>query len=185
MLVHANNPSAGTRTTVDELRVIISESSLGLVLVARSDAGLRAVLIGDDRDELRRDLRRRFPSATLIDDTERDELADGVLRIVESPTRDLDIPLDLRGTAFQRTVWHALREIPPGATATYTEVAHRIGMPTSARAVAQACAANALAIIVPCHRVVRSDGGLSGYRWGVERKRILLDREAAGRGVAR
>jgi AraC family transcriptional regulator of adaptative response/methylated-DNA-[protein]-cysteine methyltransferase len=180
MMMHADTRSADTLPTADELRVTIRESSLGLVLVARSNAGLRAVLIGDDRDELRRDLRRRFPSATLIDgDTERDDLADRVVAFVESPTRDLDVPLDLRGTEFQRAVWHALRAIPPGATATYTEVARRIGMPTSARAVAQACAANALAVIIPCHRVVRSDGTLSGYRWGIQRKRILLEKEAA------
>jgi AraC family transcriptional regulator of adaptative response/methylated-DNA-[protein]-cysteine methyltransferase len=179
MIVHADTRSTSTLSTVDELRVIIKESSLGLVLVARSGAGLRAVLIGDDRHELLRDLRRRFPSAALIDvEAEHDDLADRVVAFVESPTRDLDVRLDLRGTAFQRTVWHALREIPPGSTATYTEVAHRIGMPTSARAVAQACAANALAVIIPCHRVVRSDGALSGYRWGVQRKRILLEKEA-------
>lgn len=180
MMMHADPRSADTRPTTDELRVAVRESSLGLVLVARSDAGLRAVLIGDDRDELRRDLRRRFPSATLIDgDAERDELADRVVAFVESPTRDMDVPLDLRGTTFQRIVWQALRGIPPGSTTTYTEVANRIGMPKSARAVAQACAANALAVIIPCHRVVRSDGTLSGYRWGIQRKRILLEKEAA------
>lgn len=167
-----------------EMKVAIGDSALGLVLVARSAAGISAVLLGDDRDALRHDLQRRFPGATLVEgDAALTALAARVIQMVESPARDVDgleLPLDPRGTAFQRTVWQALREIPAGSTATYTEIASRIGMPRSVRAVAQACAANALAVVVPCHRVVRSDGGLSGYRWGVQRKRALLDREAAG-----
>jgi AraC family transcriptional regulator of adaptative response/methylated-DNA-[protein]-cysteine methyltransferase len=103
-----------------------------------------------------------------------------VVGFVEAPNLGLDLPLDLRGTAFQQRVWQALREIPAGATVSYTDVAKRIGAPRSVRAVAGACAANALAVAIPCHRVVRTDGGLSGYRWGVERKRALLDREAKG-----
>jgi AraC family transcriptional regulator of adaptative response/methylated-DNA-[protein]-cysteine methyltransferase len=163
----------------DEIEVAIGESSLGLVLVARSATGLAAILLGDDRDALRRDVEERFPLATLIDgDATMAKLVTKVAAFIESPARDLEEPLDLRGTEFQRSVWRALREIPAGSTASYTEIANRIGLPKSVRAVAQACAANALAVVVPCHRVVRSDGALSGYRWGVERKRALLAREA-------
>jgi AraC family transcriptional regulator of adaptative response/methylated-DNA-[protein]-cysteine methyltransferase len=161
------------------LAFTIRESSLGLVLVAGSTAGLGAVLLGDDGDELRNELRRRFPRATLVDgDEELRALADRVIDGIERPARELDVPLDPRGTPFQRTVWRALREIPPGSTATYTQVADRIGMPGAVRAVAAACAANPLAVVVPCHRVVRRDGSLAGYRWRVQRKRALLDREA-------
>ncbi|MDT4826431.1 Bifunctional transcriptional activator/DNA repair enzyme Ada [compost metagenome] len=103
-----------------------------------------------------------------------------VVGFIEAPALGLDLPLDVRGTAFQERVWQALREIPPGSTASYAEIAERIGSPRAVRAVAQACAANSLAVAIPCHRVVRSDGNLSGYRWGVERKRRLLEREAEG-----
>lgn len=162
----------------EEIRYAIGESSLGKVLVAHSDLGVAAVLLGDDRAELERDLERRFPNASLIDaDAEVDALARRVIKHVEAPRRALNVPLDMRGTAFQRTVWNALRDIPAGATANYSEIALRIGMPSAVRAVAQACASNALAVVVPCHRVVKADGKLSGYRWGVERKRLLLERE--------
>jgi len=164
------------------LRVAFADSSLGLVLVAASADGVVAVLIGDDRESLRATLRDRFRGAALGEgDARTDALAARVARMVESPTGDGSdaLPLDLRGTPFQRRVWEALRAIPAGTTATYAEIARRLGMPTAARAVAQACAANAVAIVVPCHRVVRSDGSLSGYRWGVERKRALLEREGA------
>lgn len=165
-----------------ELQVAVADCSMGLVLVAASARGLCAVLLGDDRDELRRDLQRRFAGAALSDgDVELRALAARVVELIEQPTRPVTLPLDARGTAFQRAVWDALREIPPGATATYGEIATRLGMPEAARAVAQACAANPLAVVVPCHRVVRRDGGLSGYRWGVERKRALLQREGAAR----
>jgi len=174
--IQSRSSAARTRTV---LQVAIGESSLGLVLVARSAAGITAVLLGDDRDALRRDLRERFPLARLVDGgAPMSELVAWVTDFVESSARDLDVPLDMRGTEFQRSVWTALREIPAGSTASYTEIAKRIGRPNSVRAVAQACAANALAVLVPCHRVVRSDGALSGYRWGVERKRALLEREA-------
>ncbi|MDB4877046.1 MAG: O-6-methylguanine methyltransferase [Gemmatimonadetes bacterium] len=173
MTTHISPPKS------DEIEVAIGESSLGLVLVARSPTGLAAILLGDDRDALRRDVEERFPLATLIDgDATMAKLVTKVAAFIESPARGLEEPLDLRGTAFQRSVWRALREIPAGSTASYTEIANRIGLPKSVRAVAQACAANALAVVVPCHRVVRSDGALSGYRWGVERKRTLLAREA-------
>jgi AraC family transcriptional regulator of adaptative response/methylated-DNA-[protein]-cysteine methyltransferase len=179
-----HTPPAGTgasrRGTSDTLRVAVGESSLGLVLVAHGERGVRAVLIGDDPDALRRDLQARFPRATLAPaDAELDALAGRVIGVVESPARTHAVPLDVRGTAFQQAVWRALREIPPGSTATYAEIAGRVGAPTAVRAVAQACAANPLAVVVPCHRVVRRDGGLSGYRWGVQRKRALLDREGA------
>ena len=161
------------------MRVAIRDSSLGLVLVAQSANGICAVLLGDDREALRLDLQKRFPSTTPREsDTTLDLLATQVVQLIESPARGLDAPLDMRGSGFQRDVWRALRDIPSGSTATYTDIANRIGHPTSVRAVAQACAANPLAVVVPCHRVLRRDGQLSGYRWGVERKRELLAREA-------
>ena len=165
-----------------EMKIAIVRSSLGLVLVAKSAKGISAVLFGDDRDALRRDLCSRFPEAALVEgDAKLEALAARVVQMVEAPARRaaVDLLLDLRGTKFQRAVWQALRRIPAGSTATYADVANRIGRPKSVRAVAQACAANALAVLVPCHRVVRSDGGLSGYRWGVARKKKLLAREAA------
>jgi AraC family transcriptional regulator of adaptative response/methylated-DNA-[protein]-cysteine methyltransferase len=175
----ARDAEAATRETDRGIRFVVGRSSLGLVLVARSDAGITAVLIGDDGEELRRDLQDRFPNTDLADgDAELQGVAAQVIAAIESPARTLDLPLDLRGTEFQRRVWQALRRIPVGSTATYTEIAMRLGLPKSARAVAQACAANALAVLIPCHRVVRSDGELAGYRWGIERKRALLDREA-------
>jgi AraC family transcriptional regulator of adaptative response/methylated-DNA-[protein]-cysteine methyltransferase len=164
-----------------EIRFAVGECSLGSILVARSERGVCAILLGDDPDALARDLQDRFPRATLIGgDAEFERLVAQVVGLVESPGVGLDLPLDVRGTAFQQRVWQALREIPAGTTATYTEIARRIGAPASVRAVAQACAANGLAVAIPCHRVVRQDGGLSGYRWGVERKRALLQREAQG-----
>lgn len=162
-----------------EIRFAIGQCSLGAILVARSERGVCAILLGDDPDALARDLQDRFPQAQLIGgDAGFEQWMAQVVGFVDAPGLGLNLPLDLRGTAFQQRVWQALRAIPPGHTASYTEIAKRIGAPTSARAVAQACGANALAVAIPCHRVVRSDGGLSGYRWGVERKRALLDREA-------
>lgn len=162
-----------------EIRFAVGECSLGSILVAQSGRGVCAILIGDDPDRLARDLQDQFPRATLIGgDAGFEALVAKVVGFVEAPRRGLDLPLDVRGTAFQQRVWQALREIPAGETASYTEIATRIGMPKSVRAVAQACAANALAVAIPCHRVVRTHGGLSGYRWGVERKRTLLEREA-------
>ncbi|MBO1073609.1 bifunctional DNA-binding transcriptional regulator/O6-methylguanine-DNA methyltransferase Ada [Roseomonas marmotae] len=162
------------------IRFAIGECSLGSILVARSERGLCAILLGDDPEALLRDLQDRFPRAELIGgDAEFESLVARVVGFVEAPGTGLDLPLDLRGTAFQQRVWQALRQIPPGSTASYAGVAASLGQPGAARAVASACAANALAVAIPCHRVVRGDGGLSGYRWGVERKRALLDREAA------
>lgn len=171
------NYRAGGANT--EIRFAIGECSLGSILVAQSDRGVCAILMGDDPDELIRDLQDRFPRAKLIGgDGEFEQLVAKVVGFVEAPGIGLDLPLDVSGTAFQQRVWQALSEIPVGETASYTDIANRIGSPKSARAVAQACAANTLAVAIPCHRVLRNDGGLSGYRWGVERKRALLEKEA-------
>jgi AraC family transcriptional regulator of adaptative response/methylated-DNA-[protein]-cysteine methyltransferase len=161
------------------IRFAVGECSLGSILVAATDKGVCAILFGDDPEALVRDLQDRFPTAQLIGgDTAFEHVVATVVGFVEAPARGLDLPLDLRGTTFQQRVWQALREIPAGSTASYTDIAQRIGAPNAARVVAQACASNALAVAIPCHRVVRHDGTLSGYRWGVERKRALLEREA-------
>jgi AraC family transcriptional regulator of adaptative response/methylated-DNA-[protein]-cysteine methyltransferase len=137
--------------------------------------------MGDDPDSLVRELQDQFPKANLIGgDAGFERLVAKVVAFVEAPALGLDLPLDVRGTAFQQRVWQALRKIPAGSTASYTDVAKFIGSPNSVRAVAQACGANVLAVAIPCHRVVRNDGASSGYRWGVERKRALLEKEAAG-----
>jgi AraC family transcriptional regulator, regulatory protein of adaptative response / methylated-DNA-[protein]-cysteine methyltransferase len=162
------------------IRFSVGECSLGSILVAATDRGVCAISMGDDPDALVRDLEDRFPSAELRPgDDAFGELVAVVVGFVEAPAVGLDLPLDVRGTAFQQRVWQALREIPPGSTTSYAEIASRIGAPSALRAVAQACAANPLAVAIPCHRVVRRDGELSGYRWGVERKRALIEREAA------
>jgi AraC family transcriptional regulator of adaptative response/methylated-DNA-[protein]-cysteine methyltransferase len=162
------------------IRFAIGDCSLGSILVARSQKGVCAILLGDDPEALVRDLQDRFARANLIGgDAEFEQLVAKVVGFVEAPAMGLDLPLDVRGTAFQQRVWQALKKIPAGSTVSYTDVAKRIGAPKSVRAVAQACGANALAVAIPCHRVVRSDGALSGYRWGIERKRALLEREAA------
>lgn len=162
------------------IRFAIGQCSLGAILVAATEAGVCAILLGDDPQELIQDLQDRFDRAELVGgDAEFEALVARVVGFVEQPRLGLDLPLDVRGTAFQQRVWQALRDIPAGETASYADVALAIGNPAAVRAVAQACAANALAVAIPCHRVVRTDGALSGYRWGVERKRALLDREAA------
>jgi len=162
------------------IRFAVGECSLGSVLVATSQRGVCAILLGDDPDALVRDLQDRFDRAELIGgDRDFEALVAKVVGLVENPGQGLDLPLDVRGTAFQHRVWRALREIPPGSRESYADVARRIGAPAAVRAVAGACAANALAVAIPCHRVVRQDGALSGYRWGVERKEALLAREAA------
>jgi AraC family transcriptional regulator of adaptative response/methylated-DNA-[protein]-cysteine methyltransferase len=162
------------------IRYATGKCSLGAILVAASGEGICAIFLGNDSADLARDLEDRFPRSQLFDDDGGLEpwLAKAIA-CVETPALGLDVPLDPRGTAFQQRVWQALREIPAGATASYRDIAVRIGEPTAARAVAQACAANAIAIAIPCHRVRRENGTLSGYRWGTERKRLLLDREAA------
>ena len=156
----------------------IGQSSLGAILVARSQRGVCAISLGDDPDALLRELQDRFPRAELVGcDAGFERLVAQVVGLIEQPGIGIDLPLDVRGTAFQQRVWDALRKIPAGETASYAQIAQRIGAPKSVRAVAQACASNTLAVAIPCHRVVRSDGALSGYRWGVERKRELLARE--------
>jgi AraC family transcriptional regulator of adaptative response/methylated-DNA-[protein]-cysteine methyltransferase len=161
------------------LHFAVGQCSLGAILVASSERGVAAILLGDDPASLVRDLEDRFPQAELIGgDGPFERLVARVVGLVEAPRLGLDLPLDLRGTVFQERVWQALAQIPAGATQSYADVARSIGAPRAVRAVAHACAQNPLAVAIPCHRVVRSDGGLSGYRWGIERKRTLLEREA-------
>jgi AraC family transcriptional regulator of adaptative response/methylated-DNA-[protein]-cysteine methyltransferase len=156
------------------------ESVLGVVLVAKTEKGVCAILMGDDADQLARDLQVRFPHAGLHHaEVELKAVVSKVANFIAAPAMGLDVLLDVQGTAFQQRVWSALQEIPPGATESYTEVARRIGAPACAKEVGEACAANALAVAIPCHRVVRKDGCLAGYRWGVKRKRALLEREGA------
>ena len=164
----------------EEIRFAVGQSSLGAILVASSEKGVAAILLGDNPEELVRDLQDRFPNADLIGaDKAYEALVARVVGFVEAPRIGLDLPLDVRGTAFQQRVWRALREIPVGETLSYADVARRIGNPKALRAVAGACAANRHAVAIPCHRVVKNDRSLSGYAWGVKRKRALLDREAA------
>ena len=161
------------------IRFAVGECSLGAILVAQSQRGICAILLGDDPERLVRELQDRFPQAGLIGgDAEFERLVAQVVGFVELPSLGLNLPLDLRGTAFQERVWQALREIPAGVTVSYADIAQRMGAPRAVRAVARACGANAIAVAIPCHRVVRRDGDISGYRWGVERKRELLRREA-------
>jgi AraC family transcriptional regulator of adaptative response/methylated-DNA-[protein]-cysteine methyltransferase len=164
----------------EEIRFAVGQTSLGAILVASSMKGVAAILLGDDAGTLLRDLQDRFPKAFLIGaDRDYEAMIARVVGFVEAPELGLDLPLDVRGTAFQQRVWQALQEIPVGATVTYAELARRIGSSRSVRAVAGACAANNLALAIPCHRVIRTDGSVSGYAWGVERKRALLEREAS------
>jgi AraC family transcriptional regulator, regulatory protein of adaptative response / methylated-DNA-[protein]-cysteine methyltransferase len=163
-----------------EIHFAVGECSLGSILVAKSERGVCAILLGDEPESLVRDLQDRFPRATLVGGDEGfEEIVAKVVGFVDAPAIGLDLPLDVQGTVFQRRVWQALQSIPVGSTANYSEIAARVGAPKAARAVARACAANALAVAIPCHRVVRQNGSLSGYRWGIERKRTLLKREGA------
>jgi AraC family transcriptional regulator of adaptative response/methylated-DNA-[protein]-cysteine methyltransferase len=161
-----------------QIRFAVAQCSLGALLVAATDKGICSILLGDDPDALVRDLQDRFPRADLIGaEPAFESTVAQVVAFVEAPRIGLDLPLDVRGTAFQQRVWQALRAIPAGRTVGYAELAAQLGMPQGARAVAGACAANPVAVAIPCHRVVRNDGSISGYRWGVERKRTLLKRE--------
>lgn len=170
----------------EAITVALSPTDLGLALVGMTARGVCAVLLGDEAEALRADLRRRFPRATLRDaQPPAPALVTQVLDLIAAPLRAAALPLDLRGTAFQLAVWQALRAIPPGQTTSYAELAARVGAPRAVRAVAQACGANPVAVAVPCHRVLRSDGDLSGYRWGVARKRALLEREGVSTAPAR
>jgi AraC family transcriptional regulator, regulatory protein of adaptative response / methylated-DNA-[protein]-cysteine methyltransferase len=173
--------SLSRRDSWETIHFSIENCCLGLILVATTQQGLCAVFLGDDPEELRSDLQKRFPTATLIpaDKNSQPEVAQ-VIRLIQQPNRELTLPLDLRGTIFQCRVWQALRQIPVGSTKSYAQIAHCIGLPKAVRAVAGACAANPIAIAIPCHRVVRKNGDLSGYRWGVERKQALLQHEGAG-----
>ncbi|HSI28237.1 MAG TPA: bifunctional DNA-binding transcriptional regulator/O6-methylguanine-DNA methyltransferase Ada [Methylophilus sp.] len=166
----------GLNTTI---RFALAKCSLGNILVASSDKGICAISLGDDAEALLRELQDRFPKANLIGGDEAFEsMVATVIGFIESPGLGLNLPLDIQGTAFQQRVWQALQKIPVGSTVTYTELAQLIGMPKAIRAVASACAANTLAVAIPCHRVVRLDGSLSGYRWGVERKLALIKLES-------
>jgi AraC family transcriptional regulator of adaptative response/methylated-DNA-[protein]-cysteine methyltransferase len=168
----------------DVIRFAVGTSSLGSVLVGVSDKGVCAILLGRDPDGVARELRDRFPSAQLVAEGEKlGQLVATVVGFVEAPALGLDLVLDVRGTAFQLQVWQALGEIPFGSTASYSDIARRIGSPEAALEVAEACAANAIAVAIPCHRVVRKNGAVSGYRWGVWRKRALLQREAAALAI--
>ncbi len=173
------SPSAYRKGAAGErIAFAIGQSALGAVLAASTERGLCAVLLDDDPEKLLEDLQRRFPAAELVgDDPDFSTRIALVLAMVEDPAKAVDLPLDIRGTAFQMRVWSALRQIPPGSTVDYSTIAERIGAPSAVRAVARACAANPLAVAIPCHRVVRRDGDLSGYRWGLDRKRELLARE--------
>jgi len=164
----------------------VADSSLGSILVAASEKGIAAILIGDDAENLTRELKKLFPKAEFVAGDRRFTRSLGrVIAMVERPEMPFELPLDIRGTAFQQRVWKALRDIPLGTTATYSEVAKKLDNPKAVRAVARACATNPLAIVIPCHRVVRADGDMAGYRWGIERKRRLLARESSGRGKSR
>lgn len=163
----------------DRIHYAVGRCSLGLLLVAESAKGLCAVLLGDEEPAMVADLRSRFPHAAVTAATgDMPDMLAAVVKLIETPGTPINVTLDPRGTSFQRRVWQALRDIPAGKTASYAEIARRVGAPGSARPVAQACAANPLAVAIPCHRVVRNDGSLSGYRWGVDRKRALLARES-------
>jgi len=178
MLGRAPNQSKTGRTNI-EIRFAIAPSFLGWVLVAATERGICAIELGDTPEMLTERLQTRFFKAQLqeSDPTFSDWIAQ-VICFIETPDRGLALPLDIQGTAFQQRVWQALQTIPAGTTVSYTDVAKQIDQPTAVRAVATACAANTLAVAIPCHRVVRSNGDLSGYRWGIERKRALLDRES-------
>jgi len=162
----------------ETIRFAIGECELGAILVAMTEQGICAISLGDDPEPLCRELQDSFPNAQLIgDDAEFDAHVAKVIGFIENPQLGLDLPLDIRGTAFQQRVWQALLKVPPGNTASYSELAEMMGSPKAVRAVASACAANKIAIAVPCHRIIRTDGSLSNYRWGVERKSNLLERE--------
>jgi len=164
----------------EDIRFAVGQSSLGAILVGSSAKGVAAILIGDDPEALVRNLQDRFPKARLIGgDADYEQLIARVVGFIEAPNVGLDLPLDVRGTAFQQRVWRALKDIPPGETVSYAEIARAIGAPKAARAVAGACAANNIAVAIPCHRVVRNDGSVSSYAWGVQRKLTLIEREAA------
>lgn len=171
---HPSTPHS--RNQSQTLNYTLTHSTLGLVLIATSENGICCLTLGDDPEFLIADLKNRSLNCTIIE-RKNDALVSAVIDFIEHPQADSNFPLDLRGTAFQKSVWHALKKIPFGTSSSYSEIAHKIGRPRATRAVANACAANSIAVIIPCHRVLKRDGGLSGYRWGIERKRALLERE--------
>lgn len=180
----ARDYRAGARG--QDIRFAIGQCSLGAILVAESPRGICAILMGEDPEALLHELQDRFPQATLCGgDAGFEERVAQVVGLVEAPSLGIDLPLDIQGTAFQERVWRALQAIPAGSTVSYAELAASIGSPTATRAVARACGANLLAVAIPCHRIVRRNGDLGGYRWGVERKRILLEREQNHESVTR
>ena len=163
----------------EPIRFALGECSLGTILVAATAKGIVTIELGDDPQTLIESLQARFARSELVGgDADFEQTVAAVITAVESPSRAAALPLDIRGTAFQERVWRALTEIPTGETRTYTEIAASIGQPSATRAVANACGANALAVVIPCHRVIRTDGGLGGYRWGIDRKQALLARES-------
>ena len=167
-----------THPLTADINYSVGKSSLGLVQVAYTGEGICSIIMGDTEDEMVLELQGRFPGKRLSKcQTSPNGWLDAVIQYIESPVGTIDVPLQLGGTDFQREVWDALCKIPAGATLSYTEVANKIGRPKAVRAVAGACAGNRIAVVIPCHRVVRNDGSISGYRWGVERKRRLLERE--------
>ncbi len=172
--MHANQQNSG-----DEIRFAFGKFSLGLVMVAATSKGIAAIMMGDGEDTLCRELASAFPDARLMADGTglREEIA-RVSTFLDAPHKGLDLPLDIRGSAQQQAIWQALRNIPAGHTAAYGEIAKSLPLPATAQDVGAACAANVLAVAIPCHRVVKSDGSISGYRWGVQRKRKLINMEA-------
>jgi AraC family transcriptional regulator of adaptative response/methylated-DNA-[protein]-cysteine methyltransferase len=177
-----SNPSLDERKAREMIRYLLGVSSLGLILVASSEKGVASILIGEDEELLLEDLGRRFPEALLVRGNKGEDrhLLGLVLAFAEDPSRGLDVPLDIRGTDFQRRVWQALRDIPVGETSSFTDIAQKIDDPKAMRAVGNACSTNNLALAIPCHRVLHRDGSLPGaFHWGDARQRILLDREAA------
>ena len=171
-----NFKSSGSNTVI---RFALGECALGSILVASSEHGVCAIFLGDNPEKLLQDLQSTFLNATIIGaDRDYERLVAKVVRFIETPAIGLDLPLDIRGTAFQQRVWQALREIPAGKTLSYSQLAQKTGKPKAVRAVASACAANKIAVAIPCHRIVRNDGALSGYRWGLARKASLLKKES-------
>jgi AraC family transcriptional regulator, regulatory protein of adaptative response / methylated-DNA-[protein]-cysteine methyltransferase len=179
--VTTHGPNTGGSDNPDLLiHARVGECWLGCILLATTDRGICAILLGDDPSVLRRDLAERFPQARIIDDDPAlDPVMAKVVDFVAAPGQALDLPLDPSGTGFQQRVWRALRDIPAGSIASYGKIAERIGAPKEAYAVGEACAANMIAVAIPCRRVVCKNGGLAGYRWGFRRKRALLERERA------
>ncbi|MCB2216555.1 methylated-DNA--[protein]-cysteine S-methyltransferase [Desulfofustis glycolicus] len=181
-------PPAAPRTggtASSTIRFACAPCFLGWVAVAMTERGICAIELGDDRQAVSAQLRRHFPKARLADvGPEFSSIVAEVITLLETPPKTIDLTLDIQGTAFQQQVWQFLRQIPPGSTVSYGEVAHRLGRPRAARAVAGACAANRLAVVVPCHRVISSNGSLGGFRWGIDRKRTLLHRENTASNAA-